>query len=424
MPCTLTNKLVTAEPAPEKGTRTVWDDEIKGFGVRIYAPTPRNPDGERSFFLGYRVDGVERRITIGRFGPNEWSVAAARVRAKELRRRVDGGDDPAAQRRERREAPTIKELIDRYETEVIPKKRLTEAFRLNDEKKMLGLILAELGANTKVADVHMGDIEQMHANLTQARGPVRANRILAIASKAFSRSLMPIAGENAVWRNQAQGNPCKGVAKNYEGDDRGIMYTPVQLVAITEALDAYQGQVAADCVRLIMLTGCRPGEAMKAKWTEFDREAAVWTKPSSHTKQKREHRAALSAAALELIERLRRGRSGNSPYLFPGDAPDAPIATLRHIWMFVRERASLPPTARLYDCRHTYARVGASNGLSLPIIGALLGHATPRTTQRYAKFLADDPMQAAANLIGDALAGSIGPKPPEDSESPVGASKI
>jgi len=402
MPCPLTNKQLQAEPAPEKGTRTVWDSEVKGFGVRIYAPTQRNPAGERSFFFNYRADSIERRFTIGRFAPLGWSVAAARERAKELRKRIGAGDDPASQRRDRREAPTMKDLVDRYEDEVIPKKRLTQAFRLNDERKMLGLILAELGQHTKVADVHAGDIEKMHANLTKARGAVRANRVLAVASKAFSRSMVPLAGESTPWRNQAQGNPCKGVARNPE-EAGGLMYTPAQLEAISEALSAYQGQVTADCVRMIMLTGCRPGEAMFAKWGEFAREAGLWIKPSAHTKQKKEHRVHLSDAALELVDRLRHGPVGNATFLFPGETPDAPIATLRHIWHFVRTRAKLPAGSRLYDLRHTYASLGASHGLSLPIIGRLLGHTQARTTQRYAAHLADDPMRAAANKIGDLI---------------------
>jgi len=404
MPCPLRDKQLRAEPAPGKGARTIWDSEVKGFGVRIYAPTSRKPEGERSFFYNYRADGIERRFTIGRFAPAEWSVAAARERAKELRKRIDAGDDPASKRRERREAPTMKELVDRYEDEVIPKKRLTQAFRLNDERKMLSLILAELGQHTKVSDIHAGDVEKMHVNLTKARGPVRANRILAVASKAFSRSLVPLAGESTPWRNQAQGNPCRGVARNPE-EDGGMMYPPAQIEAITEALSAYQGQVAADCVRLIMLTGCRPGEAMLAQWDEFGREAGYWIKPSSHTKQRREHRVHLSDAALELVDRLRRGRTGNAMFVFPGDVPDAPIATLRHIWHFVRERGQLPAGSRLYDLRHTYASLGASHGLSLPLIGRLLGHTQSKTTQRYAAHLADDPMRAAANLIGDAISG-------------------
>src|SRR5215217_797254 len=56
-------------------------------------------------------------------------------------------------------------------------------------------------------------------------------------------------------------------------------------------------------------------------------------------------------------------------------------------------------TARLHDLRHTYASILASEGLSLPIIGALLGHTQPQTTARYAHLL-DDPLRAATERVG------------------------
>ena len=54
---------------------------------------------------------------------------------------------------------------------------------------------------------------------------------------------------------------------------------------------------------------------------------------------------------------------------------------------------------RLHDLRHSFASIGAAGSLSLPIIGGLLGHSQPATTQRYAH-LGDDPMRAAAETIG------------------------
>ena len=61
--------------------------------------------------------------------------------------------------------------------------------------------------------------------------------------------------------------------------------------------------------------------------------------------------------------------------------------------------------ARPYDLRHTFASVGAGGGLSLAIIGKLLGHSQARTTQRYAH-LADDPLREATAKIGGVIAGA------------------
>jgi integrase len=216
----------------------------------------------------------------------------------------------------------------------------------------------------------------------------------------FSLALVPRAGETSPWRNAAQGNPCKGIERNHE-EAKERFFSQAELIAISDALNTYPG-VGADCARLVMLTGCRPSEAIAAEWVEFDREPDFWVKPSAHTKQRKVHKLPLNPAAIELIERLRKRRNGK--WVFPGRQPGEHLVTLEDVWGFVRAQAGLGKDARVYDLRHTFASVGAGGGLSLPIIGRLLGHTQPRTTQRYAH-LGDDPLREAAEKIGRVIAG-------------------
>src|SRR5262249_340180 len=95
-------------------TKPVWDSEVNGFCLWPY------DGGARSFLLFYPVSGRLRPITIGAFPT--WSVEAARLEAKALRRLIDQGRDPAQEKRERRKAPTIRDLIDRYITDHLPTK--------------------------------------------------------------------------------------------------------------------------------------------------------------------------------------------------------------------------------------------------------------------------------------------------------------
>jgi integrase len=403
-PPRLDNEFIRKIAVPKTGKKTYWDNDPKvtGFGLCV------NAGGAKSFFLNYRIDGRERRYTIGLFP--RWSVSAARERAKELRTQIDQGHDPAGQKRARREAPTIGDLIDRYISDHLPRKAPTG---VSGEKQMLDEIGRHLGVHTKVTDVHGGDIQNMHRKISESigrQGPrlVRANRILSVCSKAFSLSLVPLPGENTPWRNAVQGNPCKGVEHNHE-EGRERFFSQTELAAITDALAEYSG-VAADCVRLIMLTGARCGEAMRAEWSEFDKEPGYWVKPSSHTKQRKVHKLPLSPAAIELIDKLRKKRKG-SKWVFPGDVSDEPLKTLWHVWGHVRKRTGLGKDARPYDLRHTFASVGAGGGLGLPIIGRLLGHTQARTTQRYAH-LADDPLREAAEKITTVITGAGKPGAP------------
>jgi integrase len=387
-PIRLTNKFV----AKLTGEAMWWDDDPKatGFGVRSY------PGGSKSFFVDYRLNGRQRRYTLGPFP--RWSAEAAREQAKKLRKEIDRGVDPAGDKRARRTAPTVQDLIDRYIADHLPKKSVVGP-RLRDEKKMLAEIGARLGKHIKVADIHGGDIADMHRRITESGRPVRANRILAIASKMFSLALVPMAGETLPWRNASLGNPCKGIERNHE-EAKERFFSQSELTAISDVLARYRGG-AADCVRLIMLTGCRPIEAMKATWEEFDKEPGYWIKPTAHTKQRKVHKLPLSPAAIELVDRLRNKRRGK--WLFPGDVPGAHLTVLSRVWEFVRKETGIED-ARIYDLRHSYASVGASGGLSLLVIGKLLGHTQPRTTTRYAH-ISDDPLKEAANKIGNAIVG-------------------
>jgi integrase len=375
----------------------VWDDDSKatGFGVRSYA------GGSKSFFIDYRLHGRHRRYTIGPFP--RWSADAARAEAQSLRKKIDQGEDPAGDKRARRTAATVADLVDRYVADHLPKKS-NDPHRVRDEMRILAEITAKLGKHTTVTDIHGGDIADMHRRITESGRRVRANRILAVCSKMFSLSLVPKAGETLPWRNAALGNPCKGIARNHE-EGRERFFSQAELVAIGDALAKYKGPTA-DCVRLVMLTGCRPAEAMKATWEEFDREPGFWIKPSSHLKQRRAHRLPLSPAAIELVDQLREKRKSDN-WVFPGDRPSEHLVALYHVWRFVRREAGLGKDARLYDLRHTFASVGAGGGLSLPIIGRLLGHTQPRTTLRYAH-LADDPLREAATKITTVIVGKKG----------------
>jgi integrase len=340
---------------------------------------------------------LERRYRIGPWP--EWSATAAREQAKDIRRRINRGEDPAGDRRQRRDAPTMADLVERYRREHLARK--SEKTR-RDDGAMAGRILKHIGADRKVAEVHHGDIVALHRTITQTGHSVLANRVVSCASRMFSLSLKPVAGEVEPWRDAAIGNPCKGIERNPEVAKERFL-SQAEIAAVVEALDAHGHTPAADCLRLVMLTGCRPGEAKLATWSQFDGQPGFWIKPSTHTKQRREHRVPLGAPTLQLIEDI-RGRRGEiiaTDYVFPGQKNGQPIKQLHRCWRAVCKHAKLIDI-RIYDLRHTFASTGAGGGLSLLLIGRLLGHTAHRTTMRYAH-LADDPLREAADKIAGAI---------------------
>jgi integrase len=374
----LTDKLIKSLPSPPSANRITYDTEVKGFGVRITAA------GARAFILNYRVSGRERRYTIGSYP--DWSVAAAREQAKGLKREIDLGKDPMGRRHEDRAAPSVAALAKRYLAEHAVRK---VARTYQDEQSMLdNLVLPTLGS-FKVHEVSHDDIDRLHRVITVSR-PVRANRVAQMLSKMFNLAIR--------WGHRTD-NPVKGWHRNHE-ERRTRYLSNDELERLTRVLDEHPNRPCANIIRLLLLTGARRGEVLAATWSHFDLEKGVWTKPSAHTKQKKEHRVPLSGAALQLLRKL-RSDSGDSRYLFPGAIPDQPLQEIKGFWAGVCAAAELSD-CRIHDLRHTYASILASAGLSLPVIGALLGHTQPNTTARYSH-LFDDPLREATERVGALL---------------------
>src|SRR5262249_43345457 len=138
---------------------------------------------------------------------------------------------------------------------------------------------------------------------------------------------------------------------------------------LTVALAEHPNQQAAKAIRLLLLTGARRGEVLRARWDQFDLLEGGWTKPSAHTKQRKEHRAPLSSAARQLLVELKV--NSESEWVLPSHTGNGPLTDIKKPWASICKAAGISGV-RVHDLRHSYASILASAGLSLPVIGALL----------------------------------------------------
>lgn len=394
---------------PVRGQTMLWDSEVKGFALRI------TPGGAKSFILDYRIEGRQRRITIGSWP--DWTVAAARLTARDMKREVDLGHDPMGERQAQREAPTVQEMWERYAREHLPKKA---ARSQADERMMWEKIILPRFGKMKVAAITHDDVDALHRDITEIRGtPVRANRTVEVLRKAFNLSI------RWKWRED---NPASGVRRNQE-EKRNRYLNRTEIAALAQALNKHSEPVSANAIKLLMLTGARRGEVLGATWEMFDLENGVWTKPSSHTKQRKLHRVPLSGPAVQLLLEMKEAAKvevegeAPSPYVFPGPT-GKPLIEIKRTWVSVCRKAGLgaeapqldangkpvldrhgnpkkvfEPNVRIHDIRHSFASILVSAGASLPLIGQMLGHTQVQTTQRYAH-LFDDPLRKAAETVG------------------------
>lgn len=409
----LTKRIVDAAE-PREARYTIFDSSIPGFGLRIY------PSGQKSWIFEYRPGGGGRRIskkrvTIGKVG--DFTPDKARKLADELRAKVKIGLDPQGDKSEQREAPTLSEVAQIFLTAHVEAKRAPGTMS-HYQDVINRLVLPKLG-RLNAKDISRADIARLH--LENRSTPFQANRILAIVGSMYGyASKHGLVPEGL--------NPARGIERFKEkGRERYLSVEELERLgaAIRKAETdgvAWKinpkgktkhvpkvrratiiGEHAAAALRLLIFTGARLREILHLEWGQVDFERGLLFLPESKTGQKT---IVLNAPALAVLSNL--SRTGR--YVIASDSAgtddEKPRTDLKRPWAMVIREAGLHGL-RLNDLRHNFAAFGAGGGMGLPIIGKLLGHTQPATTQRYAHLDAD-PLQRAANAIGSTLAAAMG----------------
>ena len=396
----LTEKLIKAAEAGKESLQ-IFDEEVRGFAVRI------RPTGGRVFTLDYRMNGRQLRYTIGRWP--EWTVTAARERAKALRREIDAGEDPLAEREVAFVAPRIVDLIDRYITEHVP--RLSRLGGLDQISVMRGLVQPHWEQRL-VTEITSSDVERLLAYIAEGRPrpskkvkpasrrtplqgskptPVRANRVGEIIRKMFTLAI--------AWKMRTD-NPASGFYRRVE-NERERFLTVEEIGRLADTLAVAEDQRAATIIRMCFLTGARLGEVRTARFEQFNLELQSWSKPATTTKQRKTHRLPVSADVIAVVRHRQLIVPNGCPWLFPGNVAGKPVQEVSRFWDSIRAKADLPGF-RIHDLRHTFASLLVSGGSSLEMIGKLLGHSQAKTTQRYAHLI-DSPLRAGVNAVADAF---------------------
>ncbi len=390
-----------------------WDSELPGFGLKVAK------NGVKTFFVRYRPKGTgrsgpKRYAPIGRYGV--LTPAEARNEARRILGRVAAGDDPAAEAAAASGAISVAELAERFlADEVDPKRKPATAalYRIYLRKH----VLPEIGT-MKAEKVNRATVAKLHVKIGKTR-PVTANRVKdTVVSGMFAfgiaRALLP----------PDMTNPAKNIEKFKEtsrerflsGDELerlGAALREAETVGIPWQVDesgpnakhlpkerrvTVLSPFATGAIRLLLFTGCRLREILHLKWPDVDFERGMLHLPDSKTGKKS---VVLNAPALEILTTLPRA----SAYVIAGTDPAQPRSDLKRPWTLVCRRAGLEGL-RLHDLRHSFASVGAGAGLGLPVIGKLLGHASPTTTAKYAH-LDNDPVRRATNAIGATIAAAM-----------------
>jgi integrase len=436
----LTDKLVGGSGVmrpPAKGNTIIWDTGgSAGFGVRVTA------GGTIAFVLEYRNKlGASRRKTIGQWP--DWDVESARAEARALRVEIDKGGDPVQAKKdevaEAKGEKTVKDLCEGYMARHVMLRNGPD--QKYNARAMVDKVIVPRWGDRKLSTLKKGDVIDLHNELgarhrctacrayyaaelaacpmcksteRQPAGRYSANQVLTVIKAMFNHGIM--------WGWCAT-NPAEGLKRHPE-DKRQTWLNDAQLATLDRAITEYgeNGENAGELIRLLLLSGARRGEWMRARKADFDLEHGIWTKPSHSVKERRTENVNLNRPTLAVLERVIASTAKDEPYLFPGTVKGKPRRTVRRPWIQILRTAGLVkeytvagkrgpltryrPTIRLHDLRHSYASWLAEHGVPLKSIGKLLGHQRAETTDRYTH-IADKSLADATNMFGDAMSKMV-----------------
>lgn len=271
------------------------------------------PSGGKWWRLKYRVDGKEKRLSLGVYP--EVSLKAARERRDEARALLAAGVDPGEQRKAQKLAGAERsansfEVIAR---EWYAKHAPTWAPGHGEKiiRRLERDVFPWIGARP-VAELSAPELLAVLRRI-EARG--------AIETAHRARQNCGQVLRYAIATGRAERDPCadlRGALSPVKGTHFAAVTDPAAVAALLRAIDAYAGAFVTRCaLKLAPLVFVRPGELRKAEWSEFDLEGAQWDIPAVRMKMRTAHLVPLSTQALAILHEL-HALSGRGRYVFPG----------------------------------------------------------------------------------------------------------
>ena len=364
--------------APIQGRVYHYDEKVPGLCLCV------TPAGAKTFYLYRKIDKRPERVRLGKFP--DVSINDARSATKEMVGEIAAGKDPAAERRARRESPTLKELFAHWlKVHAKPRKKTWR----EDEKTFKRYFTRLAGRRLK--DIRKADVQRWHARVGEKHGIYAANRARALLSAAWRAA--DDLGVNLP-------NPCVGV-KRFAEESRERFLLPEEMKKFFDAL-AVEEPLWRDYFLVCLFTGARRGNVQAMRWEELDLERGLWHVPGSKMKNARPMIIVLAEPARVILESRAASRKG-SDWVFPASrrAKQEHVVDPYKPWARILERAGIS-NLRPHDLRRSLGSWQAPAGSSLPIIGKALGHRDQGATQIYAR-LQLDPVRASVEAAVSAM---------------------
>ncbi|WBW62434.1 integrase domain-containing protein [Klebsiella electrica] len=303
-------KLTDTEIKKAKPTEkefTLWDGD--GLFLRI------KPSGKKIWHLGYTVPLTKKRAKMSLGFYPYLTLAQARTLRDEYLSLLAQGIDPQSYNEQKAQA--LKDATE-HTFQTVAKKWLDEKIKTSgisqDHAKDIWRSL-ERNIFPTLGDVPIKEIRPKM--LKQHLDPIEQRDVLETLRRIISRL-------NEIFRYAAteeliEFNPADNLIQRFSKPKKQNMpaLPPDELPRFMKALS--NASIRLETRLLIewqLLTWVRPGEAVRARWTDIDEENKYWNIPSDFMKMKRPHKVPLSKEAIRILESM-KPISGHREWVFP-----------------------------------------------------------------------------------------------------------
>ena len=363
----------------DKTKITVFDTLCKNLVLEV------NLSGRKTYYFRYKDNrNVTRQPKLS--DANDITLKQARSLADKYRGMIAMGEDPFEKKTELKKVPTLSTFItESYLPFVKTYKRSWDT----DVSLIKNHIMPNFGKQY-LDEISKKDIIQFISKHALTHKPGSVNRVIILLRYIFNLSI----------RWETPGiikNPTADIPLLEENNKKERFLTADEAKALVEKLKESDNKMLQYIIPMLILTGARKNEVLKAKWEDFNFDQRVWRIPISKSGKARY--VPISEGVQYLLEAV--PRYTDCDYVFPNPKTKLPYISIFCSWNTARKLVNLGEV-RIHDLRHSFASFLVNNGRSLYEVQRILGHTQIKTTQRYAH-LSQESLLSAANEIGKAV---------------------
>jgi integrase len=325
--------------------RDHYDAVQRGLGVRVA------PSGLKTWFVMRRVDGRQKRVTIGRYP--EIGLAAARLEAARLLEDLAAGKAP-----KRIATPTFASVMEDWLDRDQKSKRSAD-----EKKRALKLDVVPVFGSRAIDKITRSEVRTLLDRIVDRGAPIHANRVLAYLRRLFNW---------AVDREIIEKSPTAGIKPPVSERSRDRTLSAAELTAVWRAV-VNMPEPFGPCFQMLIMTGQRRSEVAGMRWSEIDLNRGEWTIPAERAKNGKAHIVHLSKEAVDTLSAVHRLEGSDLVFTTTGTTPISGFSKAKT----ELDQASGVVGWTIHDLRRTFATIATGDlGIEPVVVDKILNHSS------------------------------------------------